>query len=367
MKTIQISKGQLATVNDEDYSYLSQFKWYFSHGYAVRYNGRDGNTQKMVRMHTEILTMYEQIREGCLIDHKDGDGLNNVRSNLRVATHSQNLQNRGRPKGNTSGYKGVSWNKITESWEAYITVRRHRIRLGYYNVPEDAAHAYDIAALDYHKEFAVLNFPDSVKLLPEPKKLQVLHSNNNSGYRGVSYRSDNGKWRMDFQHFDKRQTATFESAIEAAQEYDRLARKHLGIGARLNFPEYFDNESLNIQELVRSYYTQWIQVNKHVLPDLADCLDFMATEVSEAIELRLRRGPYFRNNPRQEIPVDEEIGIEVFDAIMMGCIALDLLGLDLKEVALKKLGYMHEKRTGSSELNYKKLSDSGNHGWKDAR
>ena len=104
------------------------------------------------------------------------------------------------------------------------------------------------------------------------------------------------------------------------------------------------DKALNLQYLIKSYYTQWMQVGKHKLPDLTDCLDFMMTEVAEAIELRLRRVPYVRNNPRDDIPTDEELGIEIFDAIMMGSIALDILGLDLQQIATKKLEYMHNKR-----------------------
>lgn len=345
MKTIDISKGQIVLVDDEDFNWLSKHKWYFSHGYAVRYYGREDNKQKIARMHREIMTYsgYDILNKQ--IDHIDGNGLNNTKSNLRIVTQSQNLQNRGKPSNNTSGYKGVSFSKIINKWEAYITVRGHRIRLGYFDTAKDAAHAYDLAAVDYHGEFAVLNF--STTQIPVLRKLQALQANNRTGYRGVSYRSDNGKWRMDFQYFGKRQTATFDSAIEAAQAYDNLARKYVGASARLNFPHYSSDEiSLNIQQLIRSYYTQWMQVGQHRLPDLTDCLDFMLTEISEAIELRLRRTPYIRNNPR-ELPSNKEIGIEIFDAIMMGCIALDILKLDLQEIALEKLEYMRKKRMKS--------------------
>lgn len=101
---------------------------------------------------------------------------------------------------------------------------------------------------------------------------------------------------------------------------------------------------MTIQELIRDYYISWIEIGQHKLPDLTDCLDFMMTEVSEAIELRLRRSPYVRNNPREDIPTDREIATEVFDAIMMGCIALDLLGINLMDIANEKLERMDEKR-----------------------
>ena len=101
---------------------------------------------------------------------------------------------------------------------------------------------------------------------------------------------------------------------------------------------------MNIQELVRQHYTKWMEVKKHTLPDLADCLDFMTTEVGEAIDKRLRQNPaYFRNNP-EDVPSNVEIGVEIFDAIMMGCIALDLMGLDLEEIAKIKLERMDKKR-----------------------
>ena len=103
---------------------------------------------------------------------------------------------------------------------------------------------------------------------------------------------------------------------------------------------------MNLQTTIRDYYTQWMKNGKHKLPDLTDCLDFMMTEVAEAIEKRLRRVDYIRNNSRDTIPTDKEIATEIFDAIMMGCIALDLLGIDLEDVAIEKLEYMHKKRNG---------------------
>lgn len=101
---------------------------------------------------------------------------------------------------------------------------------------------------------------------------------------------------------------------------------------------------MTIQDMVRRHYAKWIEVGKHTLPDLPDCLDFMATEVAEAIDKRLRQdGKYFRNNPKEFVS-SVDIGIEIFDAIMMGCIALDLLNLDLMKIAEMKLKEMDEKR-----------------------
>lgn len=100
----------------------------------------------------------------------------------------------------------------------------------------------------------------------------------------------------------------------------------------------------DIQTLVREHRRRWAAAGQWQDPDLADCLDFMATEVAEAIDKRLRTSPGYVRNHAQPPPSAEEIGTEVFDAIMMGCIALDLLGLDLAEVAERKLERMDRKR-----------------------
>lgn len=113
----------------------------------------------------------------------------------------------------------------------------------------------------------------------------------------------------------------------------------------MDFQTYqFQANKMNIQELVRQHRHKWIEVNQYVTPNLADALDFMATEVAEAIEVRLRLSPlnYIRNNTKQ--PTIDDLATEIFDAIMMGCIVLDLLGRDLEDVAKKKLAKMDTKR-----------------------
>ncbi|MGD8813731.1 MAG: hypothetical protein PVI78_04565 [Anaerolineales bacterium] len=101
---------------------------------------------------------------------------------------------------------------------------------------------------------------------------------------------------------------------------------------------------MNIQQLIRKHRAKWIEANQWDDPDLADCLDFMATEVAEAIDKRLRTSQRYIRNKKKKAPTPHEIGIEVFDAIMMGCIALDLLGLDLSSIAREKLRWMDNKR-----------------------
>lgn len=94
------------------------------------------------------------VPEGFEIDHKDRDKANNRRSNLRLATKSENGRNRGPQSNNTSGVKGVSWNKGREKWEAHITHNGRQKHLGLYTDINDAIAARRAAELKYHGEFA---------------------------------------------------------------------------------------------------------------------------------------------------------------------------------------------------------------------
>jgi hypothetical protein len=91
------------------------------------------------------------------VDHINGDGLDNQRCNLRLATHSENLRNRGYTKKNTSRYKGVTWYKPYKKWRAQIKTDHKMKNLGYFDIPEEAAEAYNEAAKKYHGSFAWLN------------------------------------------------------------------------------------------------------------------------------------------------------------------------------------------------------------------
>lgn len=161
MRQIPLTKGLFATVDDIDYERLRQFNWY-AHGsdriwYAVsRRSRRDDH--KIFRMHRFILGITDSSMK---VDHKDGDGLNNCRANLRVCTNAQNLRNARRSSKNTSGFKGVSWHADCKKWAAYIFPDDQSIYLGLFLLKEDAAKAYDEAALHCYGEFAHLNFPRS--------------------------------------------------------------------------------------------------------------------------------------------------------------------------------------------------------------
>jgi hypothetical protein len=108
-------------------------------------------------MHRQVLNA----RRGVKVDHRSGDGLDNRRGNLRVATTGQNNCNVQRRKDCTSGYKGASWHARIGLWQSQIQVAGRKRCLGYHNTAEEAARAYDVAARELHGEFACLNFPES--------------------------------------------------------------------------------------------------------------------------------------------------------------------------------------------------------------
>lgn len=150
-RAIPLTKGHVAIVDDEDFEWLSHWTWHLCNNYAAR---RDMATDKFIYMHRQILGTPAHMKT----DHVNGDKLDNRRSNLRACSSTQN--NRNVPaKGGKSHYKGVNWHTQNHVWRAEITVDRERLTLGCFEKEEDAARAYDRAAILHHGDFAYLNFP----------------------------------------------------------------------------------------------------------------------------------------------------------------------------------------------------------------
>lgn len=148
------------TIFDLKYKlYIEKHKWHLSNqGYVTCKYYDENNIQHNIRLHQAIIQMSGQVvPEGYEIDHKDTNSLNNLEINLRVCTHTQNIQNIKSYKHNTSGYKGVSWYKKYSKWESYIYINSKQTHIGYFNTFKDAAKAYNEAAIKYHGEFAQLN------------------------------------------------------------------------------------------------------------------------------------------------------------------------------------------------------------------
>mgnify|MGYP001564998521 CR=1 FL=1 len=156
MKEILLTQNEVALVDDEDFEKLSIHKWYAYKNsksnvwYAARKNLKNDGKQEMVLMHRELLDATKNIQ----VDHRNGNGLDNKKENLRLATNQQNQFNRTYQKNNNLRIKGVYWCKLMKKFNARIHINNKRIKLGYFNVLGDADSAYRIAEEKYFGVFA---------------------------------------------------------------------------------------------------------------------------------------------------------------------------------------------------------------------
>lgn len=257
MKEIPLTKGFVALVDDADYAALSKYKWsVVGPGYARRRGKKsDGEREGLcIYMHREIMGLGRG-RE-IEVDHIDRNKLNNQRSNLRTCTHSQNHCNIGARSRNTSGFKGVSFNKRKECWETRIRSGNLVKSFGGFKTPEEAYAKYCEEAARLHGEFANVGDHPSSPARREATRLKyagVQHSSrpprsrkkpnaltrkmfvtNTSGYRGVSWHAPSGKWQSRITIDGKRKTlGSFETAEAAYAVYCSAAQKIYGEFANL--------------------------------------------------------------------------------------------------------------------------------------
>lgn len=159
MREIPLTQGQVAIVDDADYDWLNQWKWYARkeglNFYAARNPlKKSGNTAK-IYMARQILGLDEgDCREA---DHQNHNTLDNRRSNIRICTHQQNMRNRKSFPNKTSHFKGVNWCKRLKNWQVAIRANGKTLYLGRFKDEKEAAFVYNEAAKKYFGKFAFLN------------------------------------------------------------------------------------------------------------------------------------------------------------------------------------------------------------------
>lgn len=152
---IPLTRGLFAIIDKDDLPLVSGLNWYAYNGRRTMYAVHDDKpTRTITRMHR----LVARAQDGQHVDHIDRNGLNNRKSNLRIAPVAHNIANSDLRSNNTSGYKGVV---LTDSgrWAAYAYHQRKTEYLGVFDSPEDAARAHDARAMELRGEFAWTNFP----------------------------------------------------------------------------------------------------------------------------------------------------------------------------------------------------------------
>jgi hypothetical protein len=173
MKTIPLTKGQIAIVDDEDYEMLMKRKWCAVASGSSNFYAMGTINGEAVLMHRVIMGVTEKSQ---FVDHKNHNSLDNRKGNMRICSSSENTKNKRSKKGSSSKYLGVTkvaGNKRQgppkrDTWRAMIAHEGRRMAIGSFHDEEEAARAYDEAAKKFHGEFANLNFK------PEPNRQLTL-------------------------------------------------------------------------------------------------------------------------------------------------------------------------------------------------
>lgn len=160
---VQLTRGYVAIIDACDAD-LASLRWgsivqnNSNTVYAQRYTNRVNGVRSVEMMHRVVLQriLGRELVAQEQVDHKNNNGLDNRRENLRLATQNNNQQNKGLQANNSSGYKGVCWHRGNQKWIASIGVNKRKKFLGYFDSPEAAYDAYCKAARELHGEFARL-------------------------------------------------------------------------------------------------------------------------------------------------------------------------------------------------------------------
>jgi hypothetical protein len=191
MKEILLTKGYKTIVDDCDYEYLSQWKWYLSNGYAI-------SNDKRKKMHRLIMNA----KDGEIVDHIDRNKLNNTRSNLRIVDKEGNVHNQKKRANTNNNYKGTQYIKRLGLWQSRCRIYGNDYYLGLYKTEVAAAYAYNKKAMEL-SEFILLNkFDIPIEVLEQmliTDLSQIKPAEKKSTQKGVYWckktgRMKCGKW-----------------------------------------------------------------------------------------------------------------------------------------------------------------------------
>jgi hypothetical protein len=218
------SNGRCTLVDDSDYETLSKHNWWCnSDGYAIRIEYEDRKYKRQIFMHREIIG---DVPKGMQVDHINRDMKDNRRDNLRIVTPSENQINRTTLSSNTSGYKGVSYDKKSEKWRASVIKDGVQHHLGFYINKEDAAKAYNAKAFEFYGEKALLNDVDHDGFIIKTRRKHTnYHGVTKMKNKWYSYIVINGKSKY---------LGSFDSEHDAARMHNFWAVDIHGEDAKLN-------------------------------------------------------------------------------------------------------------------------------------
>lgn len=198
MVEIPLTQGKVALIDDEDAERVMQWKWtamQIRHGNAW-YARRAIFLSKKTRPKTKTILLHRFLvnaPEGVQVDHRNRNGLDNRKENLRLATNAQNHQNMVSIKRSETGYRGVGYDKKRCRFYAKIRAFNVSVSLGWFDDAISAARLYDLAARKFHREFATLNFPDrSTDDLPQIELDRAVFIRLGETFKGRAHQSLDG-------------------------------------------------------------------------------------------------------------------------------------------------------------------------------
>lgn len=232
---LRLPSGDIVLIDTADYSRVARFKWKVCRSHRGLKYAACSAGKKMIFLHRLLL----RVRKPKVVDHANGNGLDNRRKNLRSCSFSQNKQN-GRAYRKRaaihSRFKGVSFSG--GRWVAHIQKNNKLFYLGAYSTERDAARVYDFYAAKKFGRFAKFNFTTDTKQKRFRSVQRRVVQCKTTPFRGVSWDAERKVFRMSIYDRTKGTPVQlrFATAVDAAREYDQQARELFGEKAKLNFP-----------------------------------------------------------------------------------------------------------------------------------